>query len=165
MCSCSTVQTGFIDRRFTATHSNRAAGLWARPEPRARSLLGPEAPRSNRDHLALNLASSRPTDAHAASLWVANSLLFPLDPLSQSHSKIRPLKGGEIGEVLPGGWGYMCLTACPASSLRESSPCVRARFSPKWWGRASFPGLAGRPRHSGPAADPPDMHAATWIFY
>lgn len=42
MCSRSTVQTGFIDRRFTATHSNRGGGEGAGEG--ARPLRDPGAP-------------------------------------------------------------------------------------------------------------------------
>lgn len=79
------------------------------------------------DHLALNLGSTRPTDALAASLWVTNSFLFPLEPppplVSQSYNKSTTWKGGEIGEVLPGGWGggSACVsqlhTPCPVCLL------------------------------------------------
>lgn len=128
MCSCSTVQTGFIDRRFTATHSNRATGKGLAcgrgQDGGPRSLLGREASRGNGDHLALTPGSSRLVDAHAASLWLANSY-FPLDPLSQSNSKFATRKGGKIGEVRPGVGGTsvsQLRTACPACLLPPLSP-------------------------------------------
>lgn len=87
-------------------------------------MLGREASRGNGDHLALTPGSSRLVDAHAASLWLANSY-FPLDPLSQSNSKFATRKGGKIGEVLPGVGGTsvsQLRTACPACLLPPLSP-------------------------------------------
>lgn len=163
MCSCSTVQTGFIDRRFTATHSNRAAGKGLAcgrgQDAGPRSLLGREAPRGNGDHLALNPGSSRLADAHAASLWLANSY-FPLTPFPNLTANSPLRRAEKLGAAR--GRGYKCLAAahslpCVSPPSWESSPGFRARFSTKWWGKTSLPGLAPRSRHSGAAADLPDM--------
>lgn len=104
MCSRSTVQTGFIDRRFTATHSNCGdgvgAGVWAR----------------------LGAGSVRPPPA-------APRIPLPIPPIpslrrppSQSPSRMHPRP--ETGSGASGEGGGRGVGACTTSSNSANLPQI-----------------------------------------
>ena len=141
MCSRSTVQTGFIDRRFTATHSNRAGppgttGCLAAPAPGpARGLPPPasrsQAPRVRRLPEALRNRGDAAGGIPASQLGPSSPALGAPPPSVETPI---PARSGRVGGTAPFP-GPRCRRARPAQRLpgpetsRTGAPCPAEPFA------------------------------------
>lgn len=179
MCSRSTVQTGFIDRRFAATHSNgggggwggRAAGAGSRRPPRAGTRGPRESPATPRAPRLLPLGRAVSARRGGPGTSPPTSQLRARRAGPQPQSRFLPGPGAECatrnwgdaaGAVSVSRLGSSCLAlGAPPPSAEAPIRAPRCLWEDDVEGKALLP----RPRRERPGRQlpgPETSRAAAW---